>query len=223
MRRQSQPAALSPRRRRASAHRAAAAPREASVPAAVGSMAGDGVAVLAAGRSAGAASRDGGRRQAGLLRRRLLPPAQGGERENADADRHDDEAAPPSQPGACVRGRRSCRYARSAKCRWASAAPAPPAPPGAIADMRCRRACAGDGIEAERCDVGVRCGCVRSTSSVRPGGVGVASVGISPSACGVTAASSARAELLRALKPVGRRLRERALDDRACTRPADPA
>ena len=38
-----------------------------------------------------------------------------------------------------------------------------------------------------RIAVGVRCGTVMSMSSGSPGGVGVESVGISPSACGVTA------------------------------------
>ena len=42
-----------------------------------------------------------------------------------------------------------------------------------------------------RSAVGVRCGAVMSGSSVSPGGVGVESVGMSPRACGVTAAASA--------------------------------
>ena len=44
---------------------------------------------------------------------------------------------------------------------------------------------------AARIAVGVRCGTVISRSSEIPGGVGVASVGISPSPCGVTAAINA--------------------------------
>ncbi len=42
-----------------------------------------------------------------------------------------------------------------------------------------------------RIGVGVRCGTVMSISSGSPGGVGVESVGSSPSACGVTAETSA--------------------------------